>query len=118
MSLMSTCDQAPSTDSTRVTESTAINGVKEVNADLVVSDSTSGPVESCISAESTKASVSQYEPVADNGDSGPYYGSEDAPSAAESAIRPRAQTFLDKMQNLAFDLGYAYCSLFIAGTFV
>ena len=112
---MSTCDQAPSTDSTRVTESTAINGVKEVNADSVVSDSTSGPVESCISAESTKASVSQYEPVADNGDSEPYYyGPEDAPSAAESAIRkPHAQTFLDKMQSLAFDTGYictVYCS--------
>ena len=101
MSLISTCDQTVSSDSTRVEESMTTNGVKEIT-DLTAD----GPVENGV-LTSTEASVTQVEQVAENSDIGSY-GPEDAPAAESLISRPHAQTFLDKMQNLAFDSGYVH----------
>ena len=98
MSLTSICDQTASSDSTSVEESMTINDVKEIT------DSTA--VENGVST-STEASVIQVTQVAENGDI-ELYGPEDAPAAGSLISRPHAQTFLDKMQNLAFDSGYVH----------
>lgn len=92
-----TCDQTPSADSI---ESVTVSGVKEITR----SSASDGSVEECDETVST-----QTKPVAENGDI-ESYGPEDAPSANDPVTgRPHAQTFLDKMQSLAFhdtDPGY------------
>ena len=109
---MGSCDHIASQDSARVAEfeSTAINGVKEIT-DSATTESSDSSVESGTSTKSTCTEESATPPVAlaARSDDIGSYGPEDAPSIItdESLIsRPHAQTFLDKMQNLAFDSGY------------
>ena len=114
MSLVGSCDHIASQDSTTVAEfeSTTINGVKEITNSAVAASSDS-PVESGTSAKSTEVGTATPPVVAEDNDISSY-GPEDAPSIItdESLIsRPHAQTFLDKMQNLAFDSGYV-CILY------
>lgn len=94
------CKQTLSADSTK---SVIANDVKEVTGSSVSDRS----VEECGELASTHDQVKQ---VAENGDMG-LYGPEDAPSVIEPVTgRSHAQTFLDKMQSLAFhdtDPGYA-----------
>ena len=108
MSLVDSCDHIVPQDSTTVAEfeSTAISGVKEITNSAAASSSDS-PVESGTSAKSTEEG-SATQPVAAEVDDISSYGPEDAPSIItdESLIsRPHAQTFLDKMQSLAFNSG-------------
>ena len=72
----------------------AINGIKEITA-------SDRPVEDHGDPASTEATATQVG-LAETGDKGTY-GVEDAPIAAEPTTgRRHAQTFLDKMQGLAF----------------
>ena len=110
MSLMGSCDHIESQDSVKVAEfeSTAINGVKEIT-NSAAAESSDGLVQSGTSTKSTEEAATPPVALAARNDDVGSFGPEDAPSIItdESLIsRPHAQTFLDKMQNLAFDSGY------------
>jgi hypothetical protein len=116
-SFVVSCDLTVSSDSTRVAESNAINGVSEITNNLATMSS-DRPVKSGTWAESTTDLQCHVQSSAIQGDKQVEddvigsYGPEDAPSIIthESLIsRPHTQTFLDKMQSLAFDAGYILC---------
>ena len=107
MSLVGSCDHIESQDSVKVAEfeSTAINGVKEIT-NSATAESLDSPVESGTSTNSTEESATPPVALAARDNNIGSYGPEDAPSDESLISRPHAQTFLDKMQNLAFDSGY------------
>ena len=107
MSLEDSCDHIESQDSVKVAEfkSTAINGVKEIT-NSATTESSDSPVESGTSTKSTEESAAPPVALPAKSDDIGSYGPEDAPSDESLISRPHAQTFLDKMQNLAFDSGY------------
>ena len=86
-------DQVKS-ESADTSESVAINGVKEITA-------SDRPVEDHGDPAATETTATQVG-LAETDDKGTYRP-EDAPTAAETISgRPHSQTFLDKMQGLAF----------------